>query len=267
MVADSDKFQRSIRACIENGKQLLENAEWAMNRSSIGLALAMLAQEECAKAFVLVLVRDDILPWTDDVRRSLSVHSCKNLVTMIVEWLSTVNELKYSEWLSRKIEDENRQHLPPDVATAMNIYRHEMIERIGRRFPERFSEWRGRARKVAEGSRDRMKQTAFYVGIGEDGDISSQPPASIGPFEEEVARGKVMVEFAEAVNRNCIFAFREYEMFREIFGTMFEDLGPGVEDSAETSEILPSDIPGVVFVKKTITVANVVPVDSGAEPS
>jgi len=82
MVSDADKFQRSIHACIENSKKLLEDAEWAINQPSTGLALAMLAQEECAKAFVLALVRDEILPWTEEVRRSLSVHECKNLVMM-----------------------------------------------------------------------------------------------------------------------------------------------------------------------------------------
>jgi hypothetical protein len=43
----------------------------ARNQSSTGLALAMVAQEKAAKAFVLALVRDEVIPWTDEVRRSL----------------------------------------------------------------------------------------------------------------------------------------------------------------------------------------------------
>jgi len=157
MVPNIDKFQRSILACLKNGKRILEDAEWSTNQASTGLALALLAQEECAKAFVLALVRDEILPWTEDVRHSLSNHECKNLVTMIMEWLSRVNEFRLGETLAQATRAEDAQHLPAEVATAMNIYRHEMIERIGRRSPERYSDWRGAARKVAEGKRDRKK--------------------------------------------------------------------------------------------------------------
>jgi len=92
MTVDTAKLQKSIADCIANGERLLDEADWAMHRASTGVALAMLAQEECAKAFVLALARDGILPWTDDVRRSLSVHECKHLVTVIMEWKLEVNE-------------------------------------------------------------------------------------------------------------------------------------------------------------------------------
>jgi hypothetical protein len=35
-----------------------------------GMALALLAQEKFAKAFVLALLRNGILPWTEEVRRA-----------------------------------------------------------------------------------------------------------------------------------------------------------------------------------------------------
>src|SRR5215467_16118380 len=87
----SEKFQRSITECIENSRRLLEDAEWSVNRASTGLALAVLAQEEAAKAFILTLVRDDIVPWTEEVYRSLSVHEAKHLVSVIMEWLFRVS--------------------------------------------------------------------------------------------------------------------------------------------------------------------------------
>ena len=61
MPTETERFQRSITACIENAKRLLEDAEWSLNQGSTGLALALLAQEEAAKAFVLTLVRDGVL--------------------------------------------------------------------------------------------------------------------------------------------------------------------------------------------------------------
>lgn len=264
---DTGKFDRSIRACIENAKRLLEDAEWLMDRPSTGFALTLLAQEECAKAFVLALVRDAILPWTDDVRRSLSVHECKHLVTMVMEWLLTVNEQRLNEILTPAGTAPTPTHLPPDVATAMNIYRHEMIERIGRRFPERQSDWRGQARKLADGQRDRKKQNAFYVAVGEDGSVGSEPSTSPEEFQEQLVCTKALIDFAGDVDRKCIFARDEYKLFVEIFRAMFTDLVPDAENDAPPVKSFPSGIPGVNIVERTITVANVVPTARDEPPS
>lgn len=254
---DAGKFNRSIRACLEHAERLLRDAEWSMDPST-GLALALLAQEECAKGFVLVLVRDGILPWTDDVRRSLSVHECKHLVTMVMEWLLTVNEQRLNHTPTPAVHLE---HLPPDVATAMNIYRHETIERIGRRYPERQSEWRGRARKLADGQRDRAKQIALYVAIGEDGSLASEPSTSPEVLYNELICTKALIEFAGDVDRRCVVAIREYELFVETFRAMFADLASEAEGTVLPVESFPSGIPGISIVRKTITVANVVTED------
>ncbi len=255
MNAESGKFQRSITACVENAKRLLEEAEWSYHQASTGLALALLAQEEAAKSFVLTLVRDGILPWTADVHRTLSVHEGKHLVAVIMEWLFAVNEQRLNEGLKALTATDSPTYLPPDVATAMNILRHEMIERIGQRHPQRYDDWRGPARKLAEGKLDRKKQSALYVRIGRDGSVASEPPTSLEAFNAEMTRAKMLIEFAGDADRYCIFALREYELFTELFKAMFADLRPGAIVEEERFE---SPIPGVQFVKRTITVANVV---------
>ena len=255
MKTDSGKFQRPITACVDNAKRVLEEAEWSYHQASTGLVLALLAQEEAAKAFVLTLVRDGILPWTDDVRRTLSVHEGKHLVAVIMEWLFAVNEQRFNEGLKALTATDSPTRLPPDVATAMNIFRHEMIERIGQRHPQRYDDWRGPARKLAEGKLDRKKQSALYVRVGRDGSLASEPPTSLETFNEEMTRAKMLVDFAVDADRNCIFAFREYELFTELFKAMFADLRPG----AIVEEVrFESPIPGVQFVKRTITVASIV---------
>jgi hypothetical protein len=228
------------------------------------MALAIIAQEESAKAFVLALVRDGFLPWTDDVQRSLSVHECKQLVTLIMEWLLTVNERRLDERTSETPKHppsaQERVSLPPDVATAMNIYRHEQIKRLGRRYAERHSDWRGRARKLADGQRDRRKQAALYVCIGDDGSLSSEPATCPEAFTEEVTRAKALLQFAQDVDDNCIFATSEYEQFTTIFSAMFQDHGPdGVP--VEPDETFDIGIPGVIGVQKTIIVADIVDVE------
>jgi len=184
MVVDSKNLQQSIEACIRNGKQLLEDAEWTHQRST-GVALAMLAQEEFAKAFMLALVRDGILPWTEEVRRSLRVRECKHLVTIVMEWLWLVNEFRSHQPLEEFLRRDDSLQLPRDVAIAMNIYRHEMIERIGGRDPNHYPEWSGLARRVAKGKRDQKKQAALYVDIRYDGGVASEPTGSEGDRKKE----------------------------------------------------------------------------------
>lgn len=258
MVANSANFQESIEACIKSGQRLLEDAEWLTHRESTGVALAILAQEEFAKAFVLALVRDGILPWTDEVRGSLRVHECKHLVTMMMQWLLVVNDLRSKQSVEDVLRRGESLHLPPDVAIALNIYRHEKIERIGGGHPEHYSEWGGLARKVANGKRDHKKQTAFYVDIRDDGGVASEPSGSTSDFESEFGQAKRLMEFAEDVNRKCIFALREYDLFAGIFRTMFAESPEPPERLPFVTAEFPEGIPGMVLVRKAIFVADVV---------
>jgi AbiV family abortive infection protein len=60
----AENLSHSIPVCIDNGKKLLDDAKlmFDWDRFSTALALAVLAQEEFAKAFLLQLVVDDALP-------------------------------------------------------------------------------------------------------------------------------------------------------------------------------------------------------------
>lgn len=258
MVANSGNLQLSIEACIKSGKRLLEDAEWLTHRESTGIALAMLAQEEFAKAFVLALVRDGIVPWSEDVQRSLRVHECKHLATIIMEWLSVVNEIRSNQSLDDLLRRDDSLHLPANVAIAMNIFRHEMIERIGGRSPDHYPEWGGTARRIAKGKRDRKKQTALYVDIRDDGGVASEPTMSVQEFEAGFEYAEKLMEFADDVDRNCIFASREYELFGNIFREMFAESSETPEQMPFVTEDYPEGIPGVVLVKRTITVADVI---------
>ena len=133
--------------------------------------------------------------------------------------------------------------------------RHELIERVGRRHPQRFDDWSGPARKLAEGNLDRKKQFALYVRIGRDGSLASEPPTSFEDYNEEIVRARNLIEFAGSADRKCVFAFGEYELFTRLFKAMFDDLRP---DAIVREERFESPFPGVEFVKRTITVANVV---------
>ncbi len=226
MITNGKILVRSISATIENGEGLLNDAKllYDWERYPTALSLAVLAQEEFSKAFLLQLVADGALPWTSEVRRSMAMHECKHLLTIVLEWLSPLEEAidqsiermkrheKWMEW-SRRCLDRYKQGFLPDqsdpepnepevafsedVATALNIYRHDKIERMksGQAFDD--VDWsNGRARSMADGVLDKKKQSGFYVDIAKNGDFHSHP--------KQVTRDEALKELerAERLLRN-----------------------------------------------------------------
>jgi AbiV family abortive infection protein len=196
MASRAETFSRTSSACYENGKKLLEDAkllfEW--DRFSTALALSILAQEEFAKTFLLTLVEDDALPWLQEIQQSMAKHRCKHLLAIVMEWLPPFdgnlvmeqirrNGERHKQWMAwsnrrlQRYRQGNRSpdpndpepveeafYFPDDVAAALNIYRHEEIERIRSGHPWKDEDWAtGKARKIADGSLDRKKQSGFYV--------------------------------------------------------------------------------------------------------
>lgn len=99
-------LQASISATTENGRKLLEDAQllFDCDRFSTALALAVLAQEEFAKAFLLQLVADGALPWMREVHLSMARHGGKHLLGLVMEWLPPWDSPdldRRREWTSR----------------------------------------------------------------------------------------------------------------------------------------------------------------------
>ena len=255
--AEPAKLSESSQACLDNAKRLLEDAEWCSNRPSTGLALAMLAQEECAKAFILILVRDQIIPWSCEIRKSLYIHNCKYVVLVCMAWLAGKHNNREAAWLkSEQQSAADNPRIPSEIAKAMNIYRHEMLEDQSRNIDSPRSEWNGIARKTARGKSDRRKQNALYIGIGHDAQVTSRPPTSTLDFDKELCRTKEIIAFTKTVQYSVLFEFPEYEQFTDVFGSMFKDLAPDF-DRTLVEELFPSEIPGVALVRTMITVAEV----------
>lgn len=247
MRSKAETFSRSISVCIENGKALLEDArllfDW--DRFSTALALSVLAQEEFAKAFLLQLVADDALPWLPEIQRSMARHQSKHLLAIVMEWLppfdwehlkeqdrqrSERHEQKMA-WLQRRLERYKQGnlnpdpddpepvedfHFPRDVATALNIYRYEEIERLRSGSPWVDAEWAtGNARKIADGSLDRKKQSALYVDISKTGEIGLHP----GLITREEACESI--ERAKRLSDVPITYSAEYQKLKEILPLVF----------------------------------------------
>src|SRR5687768_1419805 len=112
----------AISAALENGDRLTEDAksmlEW--ERFPTSFALAVIAQEEYAKALLLSLVDANAIPWSSDVRRALHDHVCKQLASVILDYLSPDTE----EFLRRHDLSrigERKPVLPADVLDAIHV--------------------------------------------------------------------------------------------------------------------------------------------------
>lgn len=195
------RLTRAANACLENADRLLEETYDLEFRRPLATTyyIAVIAQEEAAKAFLLILIRDGLVPMDRGVRRALNDHACKHLVGMILDYMimhwDTTEELNALISQDLAVADGR---LPNDVGSALEILAYEKIDR-----------WKGNhwawaedpgyddgALRIAEGRKDRRKQDALYVRLGSDGQVSSTPM--------EITEGETKVEL-ETARRYCGF--------------------------------------------------------------
>jgi AbiV family abortive infection protein len=171
---DPNDIQTSIEACLANGKRLLDDALLLefQEPASTRLMVSMLAQEEFAKAFLLFLVKQEIIPWDSELLRVMNNHACKHLVAIVIEYLDpqwdTVDELR--SILDAEFALDGA--FPKAVSSALNILYHEKMQR-GDFFDD--NDYDPQVVRVASGQRDKVKQDAVYVSIDRSGRVRSTP--------------------------------------------------------------------------------------------
>jgi AbiV family abortive infection protein len=174
----SPDLKPAILASLQNGDRLTDDSELMLEceRFPSSYAFALLAQEEYAKAFLLCLVVAGALPWSAQVKRALHDHVCKQLASVILDYLSPdIDEFLRRHDLSRI--GEKRPIFPNDVLDAIHVICHERLPR------ERDRWWLnstdrpldGRVTSIAAGRLDGEKQDALYIRLGKAGDVVAQP--------------------------------------------------------------------------------------------
>lgn len=170
----TEDVQASIVACLANADQLMEDAQALEFREPAGtrLAICMLAQEEYAKAFILYMVREGLLPWDTDLLRVIRIHACKHLVAIVMEYIDpqweTLEELQGI--LNAEYDLDGR--FPARVSSALNILYHEKIRR-GEFLDD--EDYERDVAGIARGERDKFKQSALYVDVDKSGRVRSSP--------------------------------------------------------------------------------------------
>lgn len=111
MKPKNNVLKTSIDLIVSNGKQLLADAKFLFDfdRYSTALSLAVFAQEEFAKAFLLQLVENDALPWVSEVQRAMARHQCKHLLAIVMEWLPAFDFETNTNFEKHKVREERHR--------------------------------------------------------------------------------------------------------------------------------------------------------------
>lgn len=172
------RVEISARAALENGRRLIDDADFLQfsDPPSTAYFLSQVAQEEIAKAFLLALVKRGIVPWDRHILRATRDHRCKQLLCVVMEYVSP----DIDEFLARgkaRVLRHEVAGLPARVADAINILRHEKIGRwvskswVWAEDPEYDPDALG----ICRGKKDKQKQDALYVRLAADGGLAGTP--------------------------------------------------------------------------------------------
>ncbi len=184
------ELNRAIRASIDNCDRLIEESYDLEFRepADTRFFILMIAQEEAAKAFLLYLVREEIVTMSREVNRAMNDHACKQLVGILLDYL-------VAKWETIAELDEQIRYdidlgdlLPQDVGSALEILAYEKVEawRSGAPIWVEDPDYDRAVLKVSKGATDRRKQDALYVRLGKTGAIASVP-GKIKPEEAKLA--------------------------------------------------------------------------------
>ncbi len=215
------KYKTAIDACIANGSRLLEDAGYLREYRCLpsGKALAILAQEEFAKAYLLRLVDEQAIPDCPEVHRAFHDHVCKHLVAVIMLYLFT----PWEDVLGREKAIREAQGdfpFPWKVADAINILVHEKLGKW--RSPNSFQlddrNYEKTAKSIWKGSIDQAKQNTLYVGVGSDGSVTNIPTATETGVAKELEIARVLKDVAEG---NDMFAYSEKDYVKRVLVEMF----------------------------------------------
>ena len=260
-------FMEAAEACIANGERLLDDVNWMIweeRPSATCFVLATIAQEEFAKAFFLFLADRAVIPWNSFVARATRDHSCKQLLGLVIDFLSPEWEeesRRSSEFLANidehkrliatykastdkderdkiweRIEEISAEFdcVPQAVTDAIIILRHE---KIGRWLSSAWV-WEQKptydplAQRLADGKLDREKQDALYVRLGRDGRVASTPNIKYEDAKAAMELGKRMRWFVKYALEQGDGPCREYTTIESAFKAAFASLTEDIQSLA-----------------------------------
>lgn len=185
-------LEETIAACIANGERLTNESDDLEFREppALQLYVLLIAQEEFAKAFILLLVRDGIIAFSRPLLRAMNDHACKQLVGLVMDYVIMRWETVAEAEAMIRNDVELGDRLPPAVESAVLLLR---FEKVGR-WESNAWDWQEpqaydtEAKQIADGKADRRKQDALYVRIGGDGRVCAPLAITVDEIYQEKER-------------------------------------------------------------------------------
>lgn len=184
-----EDLKPAIIAVLSNADRLAEEARdlSEYGRTQTAFVLSVLAREEFAKAFLLILAQEERLPWTTRFQNALRSHRCKQLVSHIVCELSVIDLFtreNIGKWPRRVRE------LPRPIIDAFHILVHEHLGELEREdwlYKDEDAPIDPTVHQIGAGAVERQKQDALYVRIGLNGSPRNNPisPLAKTAWEKE----------------------------------------------------------------------------------
>ena len=221
---NKEKYKEAVEDSIENGRRLLEDSESLRDseRFPTAKALAILAQEEFAKAYIIRLVQEGAIPWCAEIRRATKDHLCKQLMGIVMEYLFTPWDVESRRERERRPKVKFPDPLlPSKVADALNIFCNEKI--MG--WKSSPLGWAEDPKYDVEAKKVRLeesKQDALYVSIGKDGEVISTPLVDSEDANKHIEYAKVLEEVA--TGNDIILAGTEREYIKSALKNMFNSI-------------------------------------------
>ncbi len=230
-------YQPAIHACVDNGKRLIRDAELLRDDGSYStaLAIAILAEEEFAKAFLLFLIQDQAVPSTPEVWRALRDHYCKHLLRIWMDYL----DADVDDFVERVRLQYEEDELPRDVAGAVNLFRHVRVARWERPDSgELDGELYDNSLKQLPHKIDRIKQNAIYIDISANGEVLSTPSSvTEEQVRLELERCSKLQYLARQLEDGSILLQRDFDRLKEALGWVFTP--PVREAEGASGEFIP----------------------------
>jgi AbiV family abortive infection protein len=197
----------SVKACYENAQRILSDVRNCDNRCTPATKyyLAIIAQEECAKALLLHLASVNAIPWDSAMQGATRNHACKHLLCLILDYVSP-DDKEFQRRVGLEMTEESGFKMPEKMLDVISILRHK---RFGKGAGELKKIWNEAVYEesvdgVIRGIRDEQKQGALYVNLCNDGKVVTTPET------------KIVASQAEA---ECAMAWRFIYFLGEIFPT------------------------------------------------
>ena len=228
-MANQSPFRESMKACFRNGDRLLEEVrdllDWSRPQSS--LVLAVIAQEEFAKGFLLHLVDVGLIPWHQLIQRAGRDHTCKHLLGLVMNYMTPEFEEILARIKGLEEAPESFIAFPVRIADALNILRYEKIGRWQSKNwvwadPPKYDHT---AEYVANGGYDRQKQDALYVRLSVDGSVACTPNhVTMQQATDAFERATRFQSLIKQLLDQDPFSLWEYDRVAHAIGQLFASL-------------------------------------------